>query len=215
RLLNSLKIPYITLLDLDIDRNGGGFGRMKYAVEQIITHGSSDSIYVNNSIIKIIPAWDSPNNPLSFSINYNVGKADEASRVLLSELEECNVFYSSPLDIDYSMINAFPDIYCSKDNAYSEQGPNLVPLGKENTLIDAVLKSGNTGIRYNFGDGYLNKFLWYRYRFLSNKSKPASHLRMLSLIKDQYSEGEIIKKLPPELTRLLDKVVKIAEEIIE
>ncbi|MGS2356703.1 ATP-dependent nuclease [Klebsiella aerogenes] len=215
RLLNSLKIPYITLLDLDIDRNGGGFGRMKYAVEQIITHGSSDSIYVNNSIIKFIPEWDSPNNPLSFSINYNAGKANETSRVLLSELEECNVFYSSPLDIDYSMINAFPDIYCSKDNAYSEQGPNLVPLGKEKTLIDAVLKSGNTGIRYNFGDGYLNKFLWYRYRFLSNKSKPASHLRMLSLIKDQYSEGEIIRKLPPELTRLLDKVVKIAEGIIE
>jgi hypothetical protein len=36
RLLNSLKIPYVTLLDFDIDRNGGGYGRIKYAVEQLL-----------------------------------------------------------------------------------------------------------------------------------------------------------------------------------
>lgn len=35
RLLKSLQIPFITLLDFDIDRNGGGFGRLRYAIEQL------------------------------------------------------------------------------------------------------------------------------------------------------------------------------------
>lgn len=215
RLLESLKIPYITLLDLDIDRNGGGFGRMKYAVEQTVKHGHSKSIYINNSIVDFIPAWDSPLDPLILEINYNVGESNETSKVLLAELEQCNVFFSSPLDIDYSMISAFPDIFCVKDDAYGEQGPNKVAIGKEKPLIDAVLKSSNTGVRYSFGDNYLDEFLWYRYRFLSNKSKPASHLRMFSLIQDKYTDDEIIEKLPPELNRLLDKVVKLSEETIE
>ena len=31
RLLNDLEIPFITLLDLDRERDGGGWGRIKYA----------------------------------------------------------------------------------------------------------------------------------------------------------------------------------------
>lgn len=36
RLLNDLKIPYITLLDLDRERDGGGLGRIKCALNQLI-----------------------------------------------------------------------------------------------------------------------------------------------------------------------------------
>ena len=39
RLLNQLGIPYVTLLDLDRERGGGGWGRIKYAVEQLIALG--------------------------------------------------------------------------------------------------------------------------------------------------------------------------------
>src|SRR5690606_3403041 len=39
RLLDSLDIKYITLLDLDWGRHGGGWGRVKYAFQQLITSG--------------------------------------------------------------------------------------------------------------------------------------------------------------------------------
>lgn len=214
RLLKSLKIPYLTLLDLDVDRNGGGFGRIKYAVEQVVDAGNGTD-YIKKSITQYFPSWDSDRNPHEFNIIYKKGSPEESTKNIIKELEDCNVFFSSPLDIDYSMISAFPEIFCVKDETYGEQGPNKVAIGKEKTLIDAVLKNSNTGVRYDFDGDYINKFLWYRYRFLSNKSKPASHLRMFSLIESKYSNDEIIEKLPPELIRLLDKVVKLSEETIE
>ena len=36
KLLEALHIPYITLLDLDLEREGGGWGRIKYALKQLI-----------------------------------------------------------------------------------------------------------------------------------------------------------------------------------
>ncbi|MCD8551010.1 MAG: ATP-dependent endonuclease, partial [Shewanella xiamenensis] len=55
RLLNSLKIPFVTLLDFDIDRNGGGFGRMKYVVEQLILMDEIKSNYINEKLFLISP----------------------------------------------------------------------------------------------------------------------------------------------------------------
>ncbi len=39
RLLNDLQIPHITLLDLDRERDGGGWERIKYALKQLIVNG--------------------------------------------------------------------------------------------------------------------------------------------------------------------------------
>ena len=36
RLLENLDIPYITLLDLDRERVGGGWGRIQYVLEQLL-----------------------------------------------------------------------------------------------------------------------------------------------------------------------------------
>ena len=36
RLLDGLEIPYVTLLDLDRERHGGGWGRIKYVIEQLL-----------------------------------------------------------------------------------------------------------------------------------------------------------------------------------
>ncbi|WNK38668.1 MULTISPECIES: ATP-dependent nuclease [Erwiniaceae] len=214
RLLKYLKIPYVTLLDFDIDRKGGGFGRMKYAVEQVLNVGKATG-FIKPSILRIIPEWDDEKDPNKYKIRFIRGRPEPISKNIVEALEECNVFFSSPLDLDYSMICAFPDIFCVADKVYEEQGPNKIAKGKDKNLIDAVLKSSNTGIRYNFGDEYLDKFLWYRYRFLSNKSKPASHLRMFSIIEEKYTNKKIITKLPPELIRLLDRVVKLSEDTIE
>ncbi len=223
RLLNALKIPFVTLLDFDIDRNGGGFGRIHYCVEQL-SKFNPNIRYLHNGILKQIPAWDSSDNPVSYCIDDKVDGTSETKSInILSKLEDNNVFFSSPLDIDYSMICAFPDIFCEKDSDYGERGPvegkedeeDTDKTKRETELIKAVLKKGNSGIRYPFDDEWERNFLWYRYRFLSNKSKPASHVRMMLKIKEKYDAEEIKEMLPPELTRLMKKVINLAEQVIE
>lgn len=77
------------------------------------------------------------------------------------------------------------------------------------------IEKGNSGVRYEFSVDYLKYFLWYRYRFLSNKSKPASHVRMFSKIEEKYTPDEIREKLPPVLIRVADKTVSLLAEVIE
>jgi predicted ATP-dependent endonuclease of OLD family len=214
-LMKDLQIPFITLLDFDIDRNGGGFGRMKYAIDQILENDSDVTGYVNDSIKDLIPSWDSASNPKDFTIKYDPGKPEETVKNISQLLERNNVFFSYPLDIDYSMISCFPKIYCEKDESFDERGPNKVSADNEGELIKSVLKKGNTGIRFNFGENYLEYFSWYRYRFLSNKSKPASHIRMLLKVFSTYGDEEIIAMLPSELKRLLDKATEILEGTLE
>lgn len=214
RLLKSLQIPFITLLDFDIDRNGGGFGRLRYAIEQL-------SIFCGGKYGKTkekIPAWDDERDPTTFKLP----RTDGDSYNVVAALENHNIYFSSPLDIDYAMIEAFPDIFCEKDVVYGERGPKNIEQEKQEEqeeqkkeLINAVLKKGNSGVRYEFSVDYLKYFLWYRYRFLSNKSKPASHVRMFSKIEEKYTPDEIREKLPPVLIRVADKTVSLLAEVIE
>lgn len=37
--MNALRIPHITLLDFDNERYGGGWGRIQYAIKQLILNG--------------------------------------------------------------------------------------------------------------------------------------------------------------------------------
>ncbi|MEL0629876.1 ATP-dependent nuclease [Psychromonas aquatilis] len=223
RLLNGLRIPYVTLLDFDIDRNGGGFGRIKYAIEQLNIY-NLNMHYLHKGILHLIPKWNDKSDPTEFCIPFQIdGVSDIKNINVVSELEKHNVFFSSPLDVDYSMICAFPDIFCQKDTSYGERGPlegkeddeDADIAKQELALIKSVLKKGNLGRRFQFGDKWVRNFLWYRYRFLSNKSKPASHVRMFSKIEQTYLPQQIIEKLPPELKRLSERVIELARKVIE
>ncbi|BCK11705.1 DNA replication and repair protein RecF [Vibrio cholerae] len=219
RLLNSLKIPFVTLLDFDIDRNGGGFGRLKYVIEQLLLIDNMRNEFICEDTIERIPAWNSPQNPTTFFLRY----PEDELKILVDELEKYNVFFSSPLDIDYSMIQSFPEVFCIKDEVYGERGPSEGKedeededyIKREAALVKAVLKKGNAGKRFNFGDHWERNFLWYRYRFLSNKSKPASHVRMFAKLEEQYDSDEILEKLPSELTRLMDRILELSEQVVE
>jgi predicted ATP-dependent endonuclease of OLD family len=220
RLLNSLKIPFVTLLDFDIDRNGGGFGRIKYVAEQLLKMDKIGSEYIYESMISCIPEWGDNRDPNQFALVY---PPNNITKNIVAELERCNVFFSSPLDIDYSMICSFPDVFCQKDENYGERGPKEGKPDEEDddeakreiALLKAVLKKGHAGKRFHFGTDWERNFLWYRYRFLSNKSKPASHVRMFSKIEDVY-DTEIIKAmLPPELKKLTDRIIELADQVIE
>lgn len=218
RLLNALKIPFVTLLDFDIDRNGGGFNRIKYIITQLSSF-TPNLKYLHSGILKDIPDWKDSRDPNKFSIDFK----DSKKINIVDELEKHNIFFSSPLDIDYSMICAFPEVFCEKDDSYNERGP---VEGKEDeededaelrekALIKAVLKKGNQGKRFDFGEDWERYFLWYRYRFLSNKSKPASHVRMLSKLEEKYTTEEITNNLPQELKRLMVRIIDLSEQVVE
>lgn len=49
KLLNQLNIPHITLLDLDREREGGGWGRIKYVIKQLLENGADRDILLNTS----------------------------------------------------------------------------------------------------------------------------------------------------------------------
>ena len=100
RLLRSLQVPFITLLDFDIDRNGGGFGRLKYAIEQLAEFDGSGSTYIHKDIAEHMPSWNDKQNPIKFTLKCK----DDVTINIVDELEKCNVYFSSPLDIDYAMI---------------------------------------------------------------------------------------------------------------
>jgi predicted ATP-dependent endonuclease of OLD family len=223
KLLNTLKIPFVTLLDFDIDRNGGGFGRMKYAIKELLKMDCVSRTYINGTIVEHIPTWQDTRDPNSFTITYNEKANTEETKNIIEELEVCNVYFSSPLDIDYSMICAFPEIFCQKDDNYGEKGPVIGKTDelprktdkRQASVIKAVLKESNNGKRFDFGGDWERNFLWYRYRFLSNKSKPASHVRMFSKLVGKYNSEEIKAKLPAELKRFTERVIELAEQVVE
>ena len=95
RLLTGLQIPYLTLLDLDTARHNGGWGRFKYANNQLSEYKPEDVLPKEFGI----PKWNSD--------EYKVRDYP----VYIEEFEKRGVFFSYPLDLDFSMINAFPIDY--------------------------------------------------------------------------------------------------------
>jgi putative ATP-dependent endonuclease of OLD family len=108
KLLNDLKIPYATLLDLDIERHNGGWGRIKDAVDQLIAIGKdlqSGLKYQNNQGEEIEITYE--------QLKTLPKENAEIDKDLLTHLEEkfC-VFYSEPLDID--MMPTFRTLNCHR-----------------------------------------------------------------------------------------------------
>ncbi|WP_426046176.1 ATP-dependent nuclease [Brevundimonas sp. TWP3-1-2b1] len=92
RLLNGLQIPYLTLLDYDLGRHGGGARRLRYAVEQLRELGLPDM-----PAPKTAHQWDA------------LPEADLAAK--RGWLRARGVFYSEALDLDMMMLQAFPGAY--------------------------------------------------------------------------------------------------------
>lgn len=189
RLLNDLNIPHITLLDFDREREGGGWGRIKYVLEQLIQNGydkaellKTDSGVLSDQELDGMHDWDVTNSySLQSWINY---------------LEQYNVFFSSPLDIDFLMLKHYGEVY--KSLLGEKEGPRLMINEKgENqqkyikdieilpTPCPEYVKRINDDVRHTLkecgGDGktYSEEekrlMVWYTYFFL-NRGKPATHI---------------------------------------
>lgn len=174
RLLSQLEIPYITLLDLDVARFGGGWGRIKYANDQLKIF-NPENILPNNYRI---PEWNNNKYSILKYKNY------------LDELEKREIFYSCPMDLDFSMLKAFPNKFKIKNN-------DTLP---SQSLVESVLgESHHNPEQYTEEERKL--FSSYRKLFKLG-SKPVNHIQALADLTDE----ELLKNMPESLSRLADAV---------
>lgn len=227
KLLNSLRIPHITLLDFDNERYGGGWGRIQYAIKQLILNGvakeklvtvtteSQESRVLDDEIDKI-KDWkiDRPDNQLLEG--------------WIKMLEKFNVFFSAPLDIDFLMLQHYRKYYL--DMLSEKEGPviSYTDSGGNNkkvklTDLDRIDKLQLEGLEKRIeeakiatlkdksgpGDSFTREekelMIWYQYFFLG-RGKPTTHMQFLSSI----SDDELTRNLPP----VFEKIVNRAEELL-
>lgn len=160
RLLSALKIPYLTLLDLDVARYQGGWGRIKYVNDQLSKYSPEDKFPESWSI----PEWNSS--------EYKVREHPSC----LTLLEKKGIYFSYPMGLDFAMLLSFPQQYnVSKEDPSSE-------------TLKAVL--GKKNFDYNqYSEEELKLFDTYHKRFKLG-SKPAAHIEALAHLTDQeLAEG--------------------------
>lgn len=195
KLLNDLEIPHVTLLDLDQERDGGGWGRIQYAIRELLKVGvpKKDLLALDGG--KVLGDTE-----LNAMTEWGVAET-KAMKAWRNRLEDHGVFFSVPLDFDFMLMESYPDAY--KHAADGGDGPRL-PKDPESEkgkkavadVIRVVLKSeGGDGSTY--GDDVNEAFFWYRYLFLG-RGKPVSHLDAMS----RLSSEELKDGCPPELKRL-------------
>lgn len=156
RLLNDLEIPHLTLLDLDYGRHQGGYGRIKYALEQLCELGNFSQ---NDNIFGEIQ--EKRNSDIYIEDSY------------FETLEEKGVFFSQPIDLDMMMLEAYRDAYEIIDDEV--KSPNVQCIKR--VLGDSAKNT------LNLPDFTVCLFDAYRKRFKGN-SKPVTHLYALARIDD-------------------------------
>ena len=186
RLLSALETPYVTLLDLDVARHQGGWGRVTNVNNQLAKFAPE----------KKLPAWNiskwNDDLPVRTHHWFEEGKVS-----VFVELEKRGVFFSEPMDLDFSMLLAYPKAY---DVSLSDP---------DESTVKAILgKSHHKSDQYNVAEQQL--FGTYHSKFKLG-SKPAAHISALAKLTDE----DLLKALPPSLDRLANAIIAALEDIPE
>ena len=212
------------MLDFDNERYGGGWGRVQYAIQQLLKIGIERNDLVKMKDGRIL------NDQEIARINSNQ-ISDILSQPLLSwinHLEKFNVFFSAPLDIDFLMLQYYKEHYL--DMLSSKEGPVVLYADSGGnskkvklTDLDCIDKLQLKGLEKRIeeakiatlkdksgpGDSFTIEekelMIWYQYFFLG-RGKPTTHMQFLSSI----SNDELTRNLPP----VFEKIVNRAEELL-
>jgi putative ATP-dependent endonuclease of the OLD family len=181
RLLSALQIPYLTLLDLDVARFQGGWGRIKYVNDQLAAHEPGKVLPAGH----IIPNWNDATHKVRVYGNY------------ITLLEERGVYFSYPMDLDFSMLLAYPDAY------------GVVKEEADDSNIKAILgKSHFDASQYSEDE---QKLFGTYHRNFKLLSKPATHIEALAKLSDE----ELLENMPVSLGHLADAVIAKLTELHE
>lgn len=200
KLLHQLDIPFVTLLDLDRERGGGGWGRIKYSLKQVATikpHEKGALLAIKgDKVMSDENLEDMHKWPVS-----NLGNMD----AWIARLEQYDVFMSAPLDLDFLMLEAFTDEY--KGTAIlgpqipDKEGKVEEFKSKLDNSIQATLKSINAkGVTYS--DEQKELMIWYNYLFLG-RGKPSTHILAMTSLTDEKLKAQ----MPPVLKRMFARIV--------
>lgn len=188
RLLSALDIPYVTLLDLDVARNQGGWGRIKNANDNLIKFEPTKVLPASWPL----PKWNDDAAPILSHHFY-----ENCTVSIFDAMEERNIYFSTPLDLDFAMLEAYPEAY------------KVIPEPPTKTTINRVL-----GDSHHCSDQYdiKQKALFETYKsYFKNGSKPANHIEGLANISDE----NLIKNMPESYRRLGLKIKQMLEDIPE
>jgi len=191
RLLNDLKIPHATLLDLDLGRRHGGVNTIRNCLDSLAAIGNDFRGHTQYLAGQVDP--DKVDQLADQQL-----RSGETKENWIGAFQAEGIFFSHPLDLDFAMLHAFPDAY---------QIPNPGGRGPKGSAKDiaakknATLKTGGDLSLYT--DRSDDTFKWYPYLFLSS-SKPETHLAALSRIPGH----ELVKSAPPELKALIGYVMQ-------
>ena len=158
RLLNGLEISYVTLLDLDLGRHQGGWGRVRYAAPQLRAF-PTDQPKVTLADIAAIPARNGADKVLK----------SEAGKAWLQRLEDNNIYFSAPLDLDFKMLTQFGEAYGLTEDILEEPDEDTISavLGKKHEGEDQC----PTNHRKLFGADH---------SLFQLGSKPVEHLKAMA-----------------------------------
>lgn len=188
RILSDLDIPYATLLDLDLARHGGGWGRIKYAREQLRKIG----VKVGDGELT---KWN-----VSSPLVAQEGKDPDLGLKWIEFLGKNGVFYSQPLDLDFSMLTSYPGAYgiSTDDLEAPDDATCRSVLGKSHA--DTAWYSDD---EKKYFEDYLQLF--------KVGSKPAAHIEGLSNLEIAAIESG----LPEQYRELINYVAAKLKGVFE
>lgn len=162
---------------------------MRYAAQQLLEFPTINS-ELTEADIAAMPAWDDPASPL----------ATEHGKMFLEFLESAGVFFSSPLDLDFSMLTAFPQAFGVDDSELEPPEDEVVRvvLGKAHGplgLYDAKQRT--------YFDAYRSRF--------KVQSKPVRHIAALSLLTDEKLNLTIPKPLDRMIASVATRLAALPE----
>jgi putative ATP-dependent endonuclease of the OLD family len=193
RLLKGLGIPHATLLDLDLGRNGGGYGRIKTVIGQLIDNGVPRERLLELEGGEVLSAERFDKMHEWTNIDNLTGWTDF--------LTGYQVYFSEPLDLDMSMLAAFPDAY--EKCIPASGGPKMTPAA----AAAVVLGEGGPGLAvYKDALAVYEKHMpAYRYHFLT-RSKPATHLQAFTYLDDEELKSGMPETYHALLTHVADNL---------
>lgn len=200
RLLNQLRIPHVTLLDLDRGRFGGGWGRIRTTVRNLQEHVEASDLpeIVASVDIDQLPTWNQP--------------GPDDGEAWLGVLEEANVFFSAPLDLDFLLLENYPSAF--PDEAHAIVGDTETGQGDgaeiDEKVHNQVLGKRHTDPALNFTLEQTGLFDRYHSLFQLG-SKPTAHLAALSNLDDVA----LTSSLPPVLQRLIERAEALVKDAPE
>ncbi len=189
RLLDALQIPHVTLLDLDLGRAHGGANTIRATVESLAEIGNDLS--ANASVM--MSEVDLADLPALSDEDMTDGFADNR---WMQALKDEGIIFSDPLDLDFAMLNAFPNAYKVLDPGAHGPDDSAGALNRKKAVT--LKKGGNLAL---YDAEWDNCFIWYPYLFL-NRSKPETHLAALARI----PAADLAANAPPELQALIKHV---------